>query len=418
MNAFNVPAALSVAWKDLKIFLNERGQLLYLFLIPMVFILAFSGALGGGSDPEESLIALPLVNLDPASEASQTLIEALNAAGGVQVELYEAQQAQTLLDEGEIKRVLTIPASYGTDLEAGRSVTLRLVNHPDASAETTEALEAVVQGVAADLSLQTQLIASFEQMAAMQAAAPPEQQVFTADLIVEQAQSQFERSRTDPLLGVEEMWPEHLLADREDIKPVDVLVPGFTILFVFLTAQATAQSIYEEKKVGSFRRLLAAPISRATILVGKMTPNFVTVLVQIVVIFGFGILIFPLLGMDPLTLGDDPPALIVVSSVIALCSTSLGVLIAAIARTEGQISGLSTLVLWVMGFVGIIMPQAFMPPALVNIGRAIPHTWANEAYQDIFVRGHGLTDVTPSLLALLGFTAAFFIVGLWRFKFD
>ena len=52
MTGLNIPAALSVARKDIKIFLKERGTLLYLFVVPIVFILAFSGVGVGGSQPE------------------------------------------------------------------------------------------------------------------------------------------------------------------------------------------------------------------------------------------------------------------------------------------------------------------------------------------------------------------------------
>jgi ABC-2 type transport system permease protein len=98
-------------------------------------------------------------------------------------------------------------------------------------------------------------------------------------------------------------------------------VPGYTVLFVFLTAQATASSIYREKKEGSFRRLMAAPVHKAAMLVGKMLPNFVTGLIQIAVIFAISIFVLPLMGLERLTLGNDPLALVLVSLLLALCST-------------------------------------------------------------------------------------------------
>jgi ABC-2 type transport system permease protein len=417
MNPKSIAATLSIAWKDVKMLLNDRGTLIYLFVIPMVFILAFSGTMAGGSEEKEKVIALPVVNLDIGGEASQTLIEALDRTGAVRCELVEQGEVDALLDKGDIKRVLTIPTSFTSDLSAGLPVRLRLVSDPDASEVTNEAVQRVVEGVSADLSLETQLIASFRQMADMQAALPPEQQVFSAGMIVDQAQSQFARARTQPLLGLEETWPEHLASQEKDINPVNLLVPGFAILFIFLTAQATAQSIYEEKKTGSFRRLLAAPISKVMILTGKMVPNFVTVLIQIVVIFGVSMFLLPLLGLDRMTLGNDPLALVLLCLVIALCSTSLGVLIAAIARTEGQIGGLSQVVLWALGFAGIILPQIPLGPPLENIAQLIPHFWANEAFYDLFIRGQGLSEMGLGILALLGFTAVFFVVGLWRFEF-
>lgn len=419
MNVLNIPTALRVARKDIKIFLKERGTLLYLFIVPMVFVLGSSAVTGRERDLREQAITLPVVNLDAGSEASLALIDALNRGGGIQCELYDEARAKALLDRGKINRVLTIPASYAADLEAGRPVTLRLVNGPDASATKSEAVHRVVTGVAADLSLQTQLIASFRQMADMQGAASPEQQAFTAEIIVEQATSQFERAKTEPLLAIEESWPAHLLEeDEEAVSPLSVNVPGFAVLFIFLTAQTTAQSIYQEKKVGSLRRLLAAPISKATVLIGKMTPNFITGLAQTVVLFGAGALLSPLLGFGRMSLGNDPLALVAVCLLVLLCSTSLGVLIAAIARTEGQISGLSQLVLWAFGFAGVLLNQLPSTSLLRQVCQLIPHYWANVAFQDLFVRGQGLAEITSSLLALLGFTVGFLGVGLWRFKFD
>jgi ABC-2 type transport system permease protein len=418
MNILNIPTALSVARKDIKIFLKERGTLLYLFVVPIVFILAFSGVSGAGGTPKKEAIILPVVNLDSGSEGSQALLDALNQGGSIQCELYDEAKAETLLEKGTIKRVLTIPTNYERDLQSGDAVTLRLANASDASFTKTEAVHRVVTGVAADLSLQSQLISSFRQMSDMQAMIAPEQQTFTTEIIVDQAQSQFERSRTEPLLGLEEMWSEHLQSkDEGETNPLDEYIPGFTVLFIFLTGQTTAQSLYDEKKIGSFRRLLAAPISKPTILSGKLAPNFLTGLIQIIVLFGTGVFIAPLLGLEGMAIGNDLLALVVLCLVLLLCSTSLGVLIAGIARTEAQISGISSVVLWIFGFAAIWFDQIAVIPPLDTIGKLIPHTWANGAFLDLFIRGQGLADIMPSILVLLGFTLAFFAVGLWRFDY-
>jgi ABC-2 type transport system permease protein len=267
--------------------------------------------------------------------------------------------------------------------------------------------------------MKTQLIASLKQMADMQAGVSPEDQVFTADIIVQQAQSQFSRASTEPLLAVEETWPQSLLeGDEQEFNPLSVYVPGFAVLFIFLTAQTTAQTIYDEKKTGSFRRLLAAPINKPTILLGKMIPNFITGLVQVVVLFSVGVFILPIFGLDRMSLGNDSLALVLVCLVVLLCSTTLGVLIAAIARTEGQISGLSAVVLWAFGFAGIWLNQMPSTGFLEDISKVIPHYWANMAFLNLFVRGQSLGDIFSSIVILMGFTVAFFIVGLWRFDFN
>ena len=418
MKLINIPSALSITGKDIQILLKERGTLIYLFIVPILFVLGFSSTGGMEKDPQEEVITLPVVNLDTGVD-SMDLLDTLNQGGAIKYEIIEEVVAGKQLENGKINRVLTIPENYSTDLESGNHVTLRLVNGPDASPTKTEAVYRVVSGITADLSLKIQLISSFSQMADMQVGFSPEQRAFTKEIIIEQAQSQFDRAKTEPLVALEESWPDYLLEQGEqEIQPVNLFVPGFTVLFIFLTAQTTANSIYIEKKVGSFRRLLAAPISKITILIGKMVPNFITGLAQIILLFGAGIYLLPLLGIDQMNMGKDPLALILVCLILLLCSTSLGVLIAAIARTEGQISGLSAVILWVFGFAGMWFLQMPLTPFFESIARLMPHYWANMTFLDLFARGQGLADITTNLLVLLGFTVLFFIIGVWCFDFD
>jgi ABC-2 type transport system permease protein len=412
------PVAFNIARKDIKILLKERGMLLYLIVLPLMFILALGGTYGTDDEPEAAAIDLPVVNLDAGSKGSQTLIDALNEREGIQCVLYEDAEGRAAFDKGTIKHLLTIPANYGADLEAGHAVTLQMVNASDASYTKSEAVHRVVAGVASDLPLQSQLISSFRQMADMQAGSSPEQQAFTSEIIVDQAQSQFERSRTEPLLGLEEIWPQHLLeGDEEEVNPLSIYVPGFAVLFIFLTAQTTAQSIYEEKEIGSFRRLLAAPISKLTVLVGKMAPNFITGLIQVVVLFGVGAYLFPMIGLDRMNLGTDFLAFVLVCFVVLLCSASLGILIAGVARTKTQVSAFSQVILWLFGFAAIWLDKFAQTSPFDIISKLIPHTWANGAYLDLFVRGQGLEEVMPSLLILCGFSLVFFLVGFWRFDY-
>jgi ABC-2 type transport system permease protein len=206
---------------------------------------------------------------------------------------------------------------------------------------------------------------------------------------------------------------------EQDPDMAQASVPGFAVLFMFLTAQATARSIYDEKKVGSFRRLMAAPISKLSLLAGKILPNFVIAIVQMVVILAFGVFGLRLLGMTPVSLGRDPLALIVFILLIALCSSAFGIVIAALARTENQIGGLGAVVLWSMGMLGgSFIPVFILDRVLGPVPKAVPHYWANRALTNVMLRGMRLPDLILELGALLAFTALFFVIGLLRFDFD
>ncbi len=407
--------ALHIALKDLRIFVKDRDASLQLFLLPLLFIFVYSGAISAitsGGQQQDTRIQLPVVNLDDGQSA-QTLLRELDEAGGVKVELYQEAEATPLLEDGKLARVLTIPAG-------GQQQVLHLVSHPDADQEITEAVRLVVQGVVRDMSLETQILASLQQVADMQTSqSPGAQQAFAFEQMAAQARSQFERSQARPLIELLQKVPGQDVEREKDPDYAQASVPGFAVLFIFLTAQATARSIYDEKKVGSFRRLLAAPIARMSLLAGKILPNFLIALVQMAVILAFSVFGLRLLGMPPVPLGSDPLALLLAILLIALCSSAFGIVLAALARTEAQIGGLGAVVLWTMGLLGGSFIPVFILDRLMGpVPKVVPHYWANRALTNIMLRGLHLADVTTELAVLAAFTAVFFVVGLLRFDFD
>jgi ABC-2 type transport system permease protein len=410
---------LSIALKDLQILFKSRGEVIQLFLMPLLFIIVFSGALGAiGGGEEDTRITLPVVDLD-GGEAAQSLLAGIDAGGEVRTELFEHSEAQTLLEENEIQRMLVIPADFTSGTAQGSTVQLSLISHPDADLQETEAMRLVIVGVTSELALERQILASLRQMGDMQAVVSEEEQAFTTERILAQARSQFERAQAQPLIEVLQTVPSQE-GEREEMPDFEVVaVAGIAVLFVFGTAQVTARSIYDEKKVGSFRRLLAAPMSKASLLSGKMLPNIIVGLIQFTVIFAFGIFGLKWLGLASPSLGNDPLAVVLVCFIICLCSTAFGILIAAIARTENQIGGITSLLVWGLGIVGgAFIPIFILDQFLGPVVKIIPQYWANRALSSLMLRGLGLADVATEIAVLLGFTAIFFIIGLWRFDFD
>lgn len=411
--------SISIAYKDLQIMFKDRGEMLQLFLLPLVFIIVFSGALGAlGSSDEVKRLTLPVVDLD-GGEAAQSLLAELDSAGGLRTQLFEHSDALKQLQANDINRMLVIPADFTTGTDQGEQVELALISHPNADLQETEAVRLVIVGATNELSLESQILASLRQMGDMQANAPEEYQVFTTERVLAQARSQFELAQSRPLIEVIETVPSKE-GERELVETIGlVAVSGIAVLFVFGTAQVTARSIYDEKKVGSFRRLLAAPMSKSALLSGKMLPNIIIGMIQFTVIFAFGIFGLKWLGLSGPTLGNEPLSVALVCFVICLCSTAFGILIAAIARTENQIGGLTSLLVWGLGILGgAFIPIAFLDQFLGPVVKVIPQYWANRALSSLMLRDLGLADVSTEIAVLLGFTLLFFLIGLWRFDFD
>ena len=413
---------LSIVWKDIRIFFKEPGYLIYLVVLPLVFIQLFTTLFSAsvGSTTSSEKISLVVVNQDPNGVLAQEFVRKLEETGTLQILPATLEEAETDYKDTRITRYLSIPADFTKKIEAGQpaEVTFKAL---DSLSLTIQSLKMIIEGVGNNLQLERNILDSLTMFSEMQSSAPAEFQIYDIDVLTRQAQSQFKTSDERPLVSVKLEYPQAATASEDDdFSMVQFSVPGFTVLFAFLVAQASARSIYDEKKTGSFRRLLAAPLSKVQLLTGKLLPNLLIVLFQILIIFLASVILLPLTGVARLSLGEHPGALLAISFCVALCSTSLGILIAAIARTEAQIGGVSALFLWLMGFLGgTMVPLDIMSsPMLTGISRFIPHSYAVTAYKDVLIRGADLNAVLPALGILVGFSLIFFLIGLWRFDFN
>jgi ABC-2 type transport system permease protein len=196
-------------------------------------------------------------------------------------------------------------------------------------------------------------------------------------------------------------------------------VPAWALFGLFFISQQIASSLLEEKKLGTFRRLQVAPISRTALLLGKLVPFFLVNLAQVATMFAVGVLLLPMLGAPRLAIGSHPFALLAITVAASLSASGLGLLMAALAKTAEQIGGLgSMLVVTMAALGGVMVPRIAMPRSMQTVGLLTPHAWALTAYQDVLVRGAGLATVLPAIAALLGFALLFFAVALVRFRWD
>ena len=416
---------LAFTIKEFLLLLRDPGGLFVLFLMPVMFMVVFSLALGGLFEEgaaEGSTRALEVpVAIGGAGEVAEQVAEQLDATQGLTIirerdgQELTADAVAQLVADGEYPVGVVFPAGLTALLEDPRilrgeqvqPLEVDVIVDPATSAQVTGPLEgalsAVLQQVVGRKLGEAGAAAWFEQVA-VDLPAEVRRQLATSmqqDGQGEGALPVTTRRRVPP--GVErEQFPDQFQQNAA----------GYTVMGVFFIAAVMIESIFRERRSGAMRRLRAAPMGRTPIVLSKLAPFYVVNLIQTVIMFAIARLAF---GLD---LGFIP-ALVVVSAALALAATGLGIALAGVARSETQGTGLAVIVvLTTSALGGVMVPRFIMPEAMQQIGNITPQAWAVQGYQDVLVRGQGLGGVWLEAGVLLIFAVVFTAIGIWRFRFD
>ncbi len=413
---------LAMTWKELQVFSKDTGAVVFIFLQPLVFIVIMSYAMSGMFGSNSQPVQLLVVNQDRGPQAA-LLVDELRATPGFAVETtWEGQPVtveivQQAIASGRRNLALVFPPDFSevVGLTSGQSAPgttkVSLIADPTLPIQVVEPVAGMLAGLVQKAELTASVPKGIDYLFQQLAPQAPAQQRQAFQLQAEKAMSGG-GTGGPTRVSIERTVPPGMQATKLP-NAFQQNVPGYTIYGLFWIVSLLAGSVLQEKRDGTFRRLLVAPMGRAVMLAGKLLPFFIINLLQIAVMLGASHFLF---GFD---LGSSPAGLVAVSLAAAATATGLGVLVAALARTEAQIGGLTTLLLLTLSALGgSFVPRFVMPAWLQKLGLVTPHAWALEAYQNLFVRGYGLEGVLPQVAVLCAFALVFFGVGVWRFRFE
>jgi ABC-type Na+ efflux pump permease subunit len=136
----------ALALNDLRLTFKDRGAVLWMFVLPVVFAAFFGMVIGGGSSSGDASADLTVVDLD-GSLVSQMFVKSL-ASEGISVSLLTPQERSTKED---LVRTLVIPEGFGEGVREGSRQTLRLEKEPGTSAEAALVVQARIISATARL---------------------------------------------------------------------------------------------------------------------------------------------------------------------------------------------------------------------------------------------------------------------------
>lgn len=429
---------LILAKKELVETFRETSGFLYLFFMPAALLIAFNLTLGGAysvGSSKDNPIRVTVVNLDQGAKG-QELVQALDDMTWIRTETTDSD-GNVLTEEvirdavanGRRSSAVVIPADYSEKINTGEKPEITLLVDPTVPIQFVGPIEGALTG-ALFSSLFSGDPAEFmpsminKGMDAWEeknnAKIPPSvREMFTDP---ESIKSLFPAGGEGGLLSEENMVAT---VKQEVVQPAkkeeEVKYPtiyqqnlsGYSVMAVFFLILSLGSALLTEKGLGTFTRILAAPMDKATYLAGKMLPYVLIALMQIALLNILSMIFYNT------NMGSDIIAIVIITICTAIASAGLGLVLVSLFPGRGKFEGVSTVVVLILtAFSGSFVPRFVLGEFVQQASLFIPQSWALIAYQDIMVRQKTIIDILPHCGILLGFATLFFLIGIWRFKFQ
>jgi ABC-2 type transport system permease protein len=188
---------------------------------------------------------------------------------------------------------------------------------------------------------------------------------------------------------------------------VSFYAAGVGVMFLLFSVTGASGSLLDEMDSGTLDRVLSTRVGMGGLLAGKWLFLTLMGLAQLTVMFLWGRIAF---GLD---LFHHVPGFFVMTAFTAGAAAGFGLMLATLARTRAQLSGISTIVILTMSSLGGSMfPRFLMSETMQKVGLLTFNAWALDGYLKVFWRDAALWQLWPQLVALFGLASAF--LGLAR----
>jgi ABC-2 type transport system permease protein len=359
--------------------LRDRRTLLIQLSLPIIqlFLLGYAISM--------NVRHIPTVVADQSLDrASQAYVDAMVTSTFFDVAAYveDGDAVRAAIDAGEAKAGIVLPPDFATRVARGTAQALLLVDGSDIF--TSQSAYNTMNAIARD---------------------------HATELMVEQAVA------------------DGLLAPGQSLLPIDLrvrilynpnlndlifLIPSMVaMLLQTQTIALMAAAVVREREVGTMEQLLVTPIRPGELMLGKMAPNLIISLINMLTIVGLGVFWFkvPFQGNFWLFMA--------LAFVYVFTGLGLGLLISTISQNQKQaqqFAGMLMLLGLVLG--GFIFPRETMPPVVRLVGNLFPLTYFIPISRGIVTKGVGLAVLWEDVLALVIYIVVVLVIAMRVFRQD
>lgn len=366
----------AVVRKELQHILRDRGTFMLVLVTPTLVLLLMTYALA------VDIQHVPIALLDhDQSATSKNFIQQITA--GDDLDLYinakSIDEIEELLTRGKIKAAIIIGPEFSEDLLAMRGLSLQIIidgTEPETGGFAVDHIGWRAESFANDI-LSDQFMASGIALESLQ----------PIDL----------RIRS---------WYNPSLEPRID------LVPGLLSIVLGFPAFSVALTLAREHEHRTMEQLLATPVTRIELLLGKIIPYILAGLVNVIVI--------PLIALAWFNVPFNGNFLefLLLSAIFLFAELSMGMIIGVFMKSQSAALALSFLVVLFPGFflTGIFFPIAALPEMARMESLFLPGTHYAIITRGVFLTGIGLDILWPYAIMLVFLGLAFTGIAALFFK--
>jgi len=351
----------AVIRKEIQHILRDRGTFIMVLITPTLVLLLMTYALA------VDIQHVPIALLDyDQSAASRDFVQQITA--GEDLDLYASvdnlDDIEELLTRGKIKAALIIDPGFSEDLLSLKGLSLQII---------IDGTEPETGGFAVDhIGWRAESFANNILARQFHALGIPVESLQPIDLRIR-------------------AWYNPSLIPRIDI------VPGLLSIVLGFPAFSVALTLAREHEHRTMEQLLATPIKRIELLLGKMIPYILAGLVNVIVI--------PLIAMAwfEIPFNGNFFVFFFLSILFLFAELSMGMIIGVFMRSQSAALALSFLVVLFPGFflTGIFFPIASLPEMARLESLFLPGTHYAIITRGVFLTGIGMDILWPYAIMLL-----------------